>query len=237
MKYTFFIVFLLLGASLLAQTADTSRQKEELVLVPQLNTEADSLSYLMGLSLGYDIQGLPFDVDLGLFISGITGAYYHTAELDAEATRTIFTALQRELQRKQTVEMMKEITANQEKAEAFLRENMKRPEVILTSSGLQYEVLVKGDGPMPTDSSTVTVNYEGQLMDGTVFDSSYERGEPATFPLNRVIRGWTEGLQLMPVGSTYKFYIHPNLAYGARDQGPIPANSVLIFKVELLGIE
>ena len=90
---------------------------------------------------------------------------------------------------------------------------------------------------MPADTSEVKVHYEGTLVDGTVFDSSYDRGEPISFPLNRVIKGWTEGVQLMPVGSAYKFYIPANLGYGARDQGSIPANSVLIFKIELLGIE
>jgi len=94
-----------------------------------------------------------------------------------------------------------------------------------------------GSGPMPADTSKVRVHYEGKLIDGTVFDSSYERGEPISFPLNRVIAGWSEGLQLMPVGSTYKLFIPASLGYGSRPSGPIPANSTLIFKVELIGIE
>ena len=109
--------------------------------------------------------------------------------------------------------------------------------MITTESGLQYEVVTLGDGPMPTEASTVSVFYEGTLLDGTVFDSSYDTGEPVSFPLNGVIPGWTEGLQLMPVGSTYKFYIPSNLAYGSRDSGPIAANSTLIFKVELLEVK
>jgi FKBP-type peptidyl-prolyl cis-trans isomerase len=120
---------------------------------------------------------------------------------------------------------------------AFLEENGKKEGVITTESGLQYEIITKGDGPMPDETSTVSVFYEGTLIDGTVFDSSYDTGDTVTFPLSGVIRGWTEGLQLMPVGSTYMFYLPSNLGYGAQGGGPIPPNSTLIFKVELLGIE
>ena len=120
--------------------------------------------------------------------------------------------------------------------EGFLSENGRRESVITTQSGLQYEVIEEGDGAKPTARDKVTVHYKGELTDGTVFDSSYERGEPTTFPVNRVIPGWTEGLQLMRVGSKYKFYIPPDLGYGSRGQGPIPPNSPLIFQVELLRI-
>ena len=105
-----------------------------------------------------------------------------------------------------------------------------------TDSGLRYEVLEQGDGPTPTLDDQVTVHYRGTLEDGTVFDSSYDRGEPITFPLRAVIPGWREGLQLMPVGSKYKLYIPAELGYGARGKGPIPPNAPLIFEVELLEI-
>ncbi len=108
--------------------------------------------------------------------------------------------------------------------------------MITTESGLQYEVIEEGDGAKPTRRDQVTVHYKGELTDGTVFDSSYDRGQPATFPLNRVIPGWTEGLQLMRVGAKYKFYIPPDLGYGSRGTGSIPPNSALIFQVELLRI-
>lgn len=124
-----------------------------------------------------------------------------------------------------------------EEGERFLAENQLREEVIVTESGLQYEVITLGKGKRPTAEDRVKVHYHGTLIDGTVFDSSVDRGEPITFGLNQVIKGWTEGVQLMPVGSKYKFYIPYNLAYGERGAGSIPPYSTLIFEVELLDIE
>jgi FKBP-type peptidyl-prolyl cis-trans isomerase len=126
---------------------------------------------------------------------------------------------------------------NIEKGAAFLEENGKEEGVITTESGLQYKVVTQGDGAMPSDTSNVTVHYEGKLIDGTVFDSSYENGDPVSFALNSVIPGWTEGVQLMSEGSTYMFYLPSQLGYGERGAGPtIPGNSVLIFKVELISV-
>ena len=113
----------------------------------------------------------------------------------------------------------------------------KAPVMVTTATGLKYEVLELGEGVNPSLSDTVTVHYRGELLDGTVFDSSYDRGQPTSFPLGRVVKGWQEGIQLMPVGSKYRFEIPPALAYGDRGVGPIPPNSTLIFHVELLGIQ
>jgi FKBP-type peptidyl-prolyl cis-trans isomerase FklB len=121
--------------------------------------------------------------------------------------------------------------------ETFLAENAKKDGVTTTSSGLQYEVIKMGKGKKPTATDRVKVHYHGTLIDGTVFDSSVQRGEPIIFALTQVISGWTEGLQLMPVGSKFKFYIPQHLAYGAQQAGQIPPYSTLIFEVELLGIE
>lgn len=119
--------------------------------------------------------------------------------------------------------------------EQFLAENKQKPNIVTTDSGLQYEIVTLGEGPKPNASNTVTCHYEGSLLDGTVFDSSYKRGMPASFPLSMVIKGWTEGLQYMPKGSTFIFYIHPNLAYGTKQAGAhIQPNSTLVFKVELI---
>ncbi|AEF80661.1 FKBP-type peptidyl-prolyl cis-trans isomerase [Leadbettera azotonutricia] len=119
---------------------------------------------------------------------------------------------------------------------AFLAENGTKPGIVTTSTGLQYEVITEGSGAKPTAQDEVRVDYEGTLLDGTVFDSSYARGEPIEFPLNGVIPGWTEGLQLMAEGSTYRLFIPSDLAYGSQGGGPIPPNSTLIFKVELLAV-
>lgn len=127
---------------------------------------------------------------------------------------------------------------NIEQGEVFLTNNAKRDGVKTTASGLQYEVLNSGDGDKhPTEVSTVNVHYHGTLTDGTVFDSSLERGEPISLPLNRVIKGWTEGVQLMKKGDKFRFFIPANLGYGSRSAGKIPPGSVLIFDVELLAIE
>lgn len=126
---------------------------------------------------------------------------------------------------------------NKAAGEAFLAANAKKPNIITKESGLQYEIIEQGDGESPAESDTVTVHYKGSTIDGQVFDSSYDRGEPATFPLNRVIAGWTEGLQLMKEGGKFRFYIPSQLAYGDRQAGSaIPANSVLIFDVELIKV-
>jgi FKBP-type peptidyl-prolyl cis-trans isomerase FklB len=128
--------------------------------------------------------------------------------------------------------------ANLKAGEDFLAQNKVRPEVTTTASGLQYEVLTEGSGEKPGPRSTVTCHYHGTLTDGTIFDSSVQRGQPASFPLNMVISGWTEALQLMPVGSKWRLFLHPSLAYGDRQTGAvIGANSTLIFDVELLGIK
>lgn len=126
---------------------------------------------------------------------------------------------------------------NQAQGDAFLKANKKKPGVITTEDGLQYKILTAGKGEKPTDTDSVTVDYEGKLINGTVFDSSYQRGQPATFPVNGVIPGWTEALKLMPVGSTWELYIPAQLAYGEQGAPPsIGPNETLIFKVKLIGI-
>lgn len=130
------------------------------------------------------------------------------------------------------------LVANLKAGEDFLEQNKQKEAVHTTQSGLQYEVLNEGDGPKPKATDKVKCHYHGTLIDGTVFDSSVQRGQPASFPLNMVIKGWTEALQLMPVGSKYRLFLHPSLAYGERQTGSvIGPNSTLIFDVELLGIE
>jgi FKBP-type peptidyl-prolyl cis-trans isomerase len=199
--------------------------------------QADSLNYFLGLNFGYDVKSAPFDVNPQLISAGLMEAYADSSRYNRQISQTIMRQLQMALAQKESEKVNKVSMENLKKGAAFLAENGKREGVVTTESGLQYEVIVKGEGAMPTDTSKVTVNYEGSLIDGTVFDSSFERGESVSFPLSGVIRGWIEGLQLMPAGSTYRFFIPAELGYGPRDQGPIPANSVLIFKVELISFE
>jgi len=202
-----------------------------------LNNQTDSINYFLGLNLGYDLSAAPFDADVGLIASGMNQVVDDTSVYDRMTAQAVFRQLQISLSDQETKKAEAESIENLEKGAAFLEENASREEVTTTESGLQYEVITRGDGPTPSDTSTVTVHYEGSLIDGTVFESSFETGDSVTFALDGVIPGWTEGVQLMPVGSTYRFYIPSNLAYGSRAQGPIPGNSVLIFKIKLLGIE
>lgn len=145
--------------------------------------------------------------------------------------------LQRTMQRLQTEKVEKQYSMNKLAGKRFLEENAKKPGVITTASGLQYEVLKKGTGALPSDTSKVKVHYKGSLIDGTVFDSTIESNAPAEFKLNQVIKGWTEVLKLMPVGSKYKVYIPAELAYGSQETGNIKPFSTLIFEIELLSIE
>ena len=203
----------------------------------RLNTRSDSLNYFLGLSIGFGMETAPFKANAALISEGLKLAIEGRSQYNQETVKVIFQALQMAVRQEQAKMAEEAGSRNLEKGNAFLSETGKRDGVITTESGLRYEVITMGDGPMPTDTSTVEVHYEGTLIDGTLFDSSYERGEPLTLPLNRVIAGWTEGVQLMPVGSTFKFYIPSDLGYGPRTQGSIPAHSTLIFKIELLGIQ
>ncbi|MFZ5940922.1 MAG: FKBP-type peptidyl-prolyl cis-trans isomerase [Bacteroidota bacterium] len=197
-----------------------------------LKSDVDSLSYFLGLNIGYSTQSMPEYKNLkaGLIASGMNQVMNDSSAFNQETAQTMFFELRNTMTQREQEKTLRE-------GIEFLAKNKEREGVITTGSGLQYEVITKGEGPMPADTSIVTVHYTGTLIDGTEFDSSVKRGEPATFPLNRVIRGWTEGLQLMPVGSKYKFYIPSSLGYGNRNAGEIPANSVLIFEVELLSID
>jgi len=176
---------------------------------------------------------LKVDIDLikqGL-VNGLKGSSIQMTAKDAQEY------LQVSMQKLQAEKMASQFGPNKATGEKFLAENAKKAGVITTASGLEYEILKKGTGPIPTDSSTVKVHYHGTLIDGTVFDSSVDRKEPAEFPVNQVIKGWTEALKLMPVGSKFKLYVPQELAYGSADRGAIKPFSMLIFEVELLSIE
>lgn len=174
-------------------------------------------------------------VDIKIIKQGlINGMKGSTIQMTAEEANAYLNAT---MQKKQEAKMDEEFKENRIAGEMFLVENAKRPEVTTTASGLQYEVITMGKGAKPESTSSVKVHYHGTLIDGTVFDSSVDRGEPIVFGLNQVIPGWTEGLQLMPVGSKFKLYIPQALAYGKQNTGTIKPFSTLIFEVELIAIE
>ncbi len=204
-----------------------------------LDTDAQKLSYAMGMDVGKSLKNLDADVDADAFSAAVRDVLSDTTpklveEVAANIKQTFF-------RKKQAEDMAKRKNAaadNKAKGVAFLAENAKKDGVKVTDSGLQYEVITMGDGVKPKAENTVKVHYKGTTIDGVEFDSSYSRGQPISFPLNGVIKGWTEGVALMPVGSKFRFFIPSELAYGERGAGAkIGPNSTLIFEVELLAIE
>lgn len=202
-----------------------------------MKTQDDSLNYFLGLNMGYSLTEAPWEVDAGMINSAISQVVNDSSAFDQMTAQNVFRDLNIALSDREAMKSAEDGMVNLEAGISFLEENGRRDGVMSTESGLQYEVITQGDGPRPTAESTVSVFYEGTLIDGTVFDGNFDTKDTISFPLNGVIPGWTEGLQLMPVGSTYKLYLPSNLGYGPREAGPIPGNSVLIFKIELLSVE
>jgi len=197
-----------------------------------LKNEIDSVSYALGVSLAsyYKAQGVT-QLNTTLMSRAVTDLLQGKSTLlDNASSSTILNNYMTRLQNEKS-------KMNKQEGELFLAENKKRAEVKTTESGLQYEVLVQGTGEQPTAVDTVTCHYRGTFLDGKSFDNSYDRGQPISFPLTGVIRGWTEGLQLMKTGSKYRFYIPYSLGYGEFDYMSIPGGSMLIFEVELLDIK
>jgi len=218
-------IAIFLGSSVMAQEVD-------------LESDAGKAGYSIGVNIGMNLANqLPLgDLNITSLIQGVSDALAGELQMSEEeimAAIQTFTEVQQELANAQ-------IAAAEQAARNFLIDNGQRPEVTTTASGLQYEVITEGDAgaAMPDASDTVSVHYHGTLPDGTVFDSSVARGTPATFPLNGVIAGWTEGVQLMKVGDKFRFFIPPDLAYGESGAGGvIGPNATLVFEVELLEIQ
>ena len=200
--------------------------------------EFDKLSYALGLNVGlsYQQSGIT-KLNIQDFADGVAAIFNGVApRLTMDEAREQVNKLAEELQRKHQEQEAKMAELNKKSGESFLRENGKRVEVKTTPSGLQYEVIAEGKGARPTATDQVEVHYTGKLLDGTVFDSSVERGDPITFPVSGVIPGWVEALQMMPEGSKWRLFIPSNLAYGAQGAGPIGPHQTLIFDVELLKV-
>ena len=195
-------------------------------------TDAEKASYGIGLQMGEQLKANPFEgLNLNSVFEGMKDAYAGSAfQVEIPEIQAAFEKINEEIQARREEEA-KVLSAE---GIAFLEENAKRPEITVTESGLQYEVLATGEGEKPTAESTVRVDYHGTLINGTVFDSSYERGQPAEFPVGGVIKGWTEALQMMPVGTKWRIYVPHELAYGERGAGAaIAPFSTLVFDVEL----
>ena len=199
----------------------------------------DRASYGIGYNFGKNFSDQGIDANLDLLVDGLRAGFGDDAPiLTEEEMQTALNEFQQEVQTTQQAKQAEAGVKNKQEGEAFLAENAQREGVSATESGLQYEVMVAGTGAKPAATDTVSVHYHGTLIDGTVFDSSVERGQPAEFPLNGVISGWTEGLQLMGVGSKWKLFLPPELAYGERGTGAqIGPGSTLVFEVELLEIK
>ncbi len=204
----------------------------------ELKTQKDKLSYAIGMDMGGSLKRNSIDIDIDALVKGIKDSLVGGKMLMTEQEqRDTLIAFQKEFQAKQQEKMKALAEKNKKEGEAFLAENKKKPGVKTLPSGLQYKVITEGKGPSPKETDTVTVNYRGTLIDGTEFDSSYKRNEPATFPVKGVIKGWTEALQHMKEGAKWQLFIPADLAYGERGAGgTIGPNATLIFEVELLKI-
>ncbi len=220
-------------------TAKTSAKPASAKAPVTLTTQKDKFSYAVGLGIAKTLQRQGVEVDPALVSKGMTDVLSGATPLlnDKEA-QAVLMEMQAAVQKKQQQLAQALADENKKKGAVFLAENAKQPGVVTLPSGLQYKILKEGTGPKPTAADTVVCNYRGTLIDGKEFDSSYKRGEPASFPVSGVIKGWTEALQLMPVGSKWQLFLPPDLAYGERGAGQdIGPNSTLIFEVELLSIK
>lgn len=231
----------MVAVALLALTACNKEQAA--APTPKMDTEQAQQAYSLGVSAGRYLQStieeynkINVDLNAQLILKGVQDGIAGKSDVSEDDIQRLLTALD-ETYRNEQIKLAEAASASAKAAgQAYLANNAGKDGVMVTDSGLQYEVLQAAEGPKPTANDTVRVHYTGTLTDGTKFDSSVDRGEPVEFPLNRVIPGWTEGVQLMSVGSKFRFTIPSELAYGERDMGTIPPNSVLVFEVELLDI-
>ncbi len=230
-----FAVYALFGCMLVVSPAIAADETAKTV---ELKTEVQKLSYALGLDLGAYFKSLGEDFDLTVIQQGISDSYSGAkAQMTPEEAAQVQQQFAGRQQEKQVKQLQDMTAGNKDAAKKFLDENKGKDGVKTTASGLQYKIVKEGKGDKPAAADTVKVHYQGTLLNGTEFDSSYKRNQPAEFQVGQVIPGWTEALQLMAIGSTYELYLPPELAYGDRGAPPvIEPGSMLIFKVELLDI-
>ena len=215
-----------------------SADKEDSKCNSLLNTNMDTVSYMIGSEIGTSFKTNFIDIQPTALLAGVEAALQGNDTLFTEEEKNeIMTTFQFQLQMAEMERQEKVAAANRIEQDSFLTQNKKKEGILETPSGIQYKIITLGTGPKPLETDTVRVHYEGRFIDGEIFDASRKHGtEPVEFPLNRVISGWTQGLQLMPVGSTFELYIPAHLAYGERGNDRIPPSKMLIFIVELLDI-
>lgn len=220
-------------------TPQKSESKAEKPSAPvTLTTQKEKVSYAIGMQIGKNLTREGVDIDTAIFLRGLVDVVTGSKPLltDEEA-RAVIAKLQQETMVKREAEMKAQGETNKKEGAAFLAENKKKEGVVTLPSGLQYKIVKQGTGPKPVATDNVVCNYRGTLINGKEFDSSYKRGQPATFPVGAVIKGWTEILQLMPVGSKYQVWIPSELAYGTQAPPEIGPNATLIFDIELIEIK
>src|SRR5437764_6763763 len=201
---------------------------------PQFKDQKDKVSYAIGMQIGFNLARQKVDINPDVLATGIKDSIANKPQLTPDQVKDVMAQFEKDIEQKQKQLGEK----NKTEGAKYLEDNKKKPGVKTTASGLQYKIEKEGTGPQPKATDMVTVNYRGTLIDGTEFDSSYKRGQPATFPVNGVIKGWTEALQLMKQGAKYQLFIPSNFAYGERAMGPdIGPNSTLIFEVELQDVK
>jgi FKBP-type peptidyl-prolyl cis-trans isomerase FklB len=225
LKPLILLPFLFFGAQIMA---DSNAAK--------LETDKQQLSYIFGIQVGQNMMSEGVELDMDAFAAGVADMFAgKQPQLDQATAQKVIG----EFQQKKAAELAAEMNKKQQASKAYMEENAKKDGVITTASGLQYRIIKEGDGATPTADDKVIAHYKGTLLDGTVFDSSYDRGEPATFPVKGVIQGWQEVLQLMKEGAKWEVVIPGNLAYGPQGAGPnspIGPNETLIFDIELIAI-
>jgi len=233
-KILLLVIVAVAGVYLWLSAADNESEPQE-----ELTNNAQKLSYAYGMSIVTQLKQISNEIDFELVYRGMRDSVEGKKTLlSKEESNAVLDEFAKKRESEAKKKMSEVAQKNMAEGEAFLKENKGKKDVITTKSGLQYMVIKKGTGAKPNATSTVKVHYKGTLLNGKTFDSSYDRNQPAVFPVNGVIKGWIEGLQLMNVGSTFKFFIPSELAYGERGAGrDIGPNAVLIFEVELLSIE
>ena len=233
------LAFFLASAVTLPAAAQDAKAPPPAAALPEsLKDPQAQVSYAIGLNIGAGLKRDSIKIDPAIVTQGVKDELAGAPQMTEDQMRAVLTKLQADVQAARAEKAAHAAETNKAEGEAFLKANAAKPGVTTLPSGLQYEILTVGKGVKPEANQIVLCNYRGTLLDGTEFDSSYKRGAPDTFPVSGVIKGWTEALQRMPIGSKWRIYVPASLAYGAKGAGPdIGPNAVLIFDIELLAVQ